>query len=119
MITKQDLKDWLAESERKAYEEKLEAFIDEKIKENTLQGRTTFYISTGQWGKTSSELTSFYEVWYTEELSENNREVVQERVLKKYREFGFDIEKTSVDCGWNNNYFALKFNNVHNLINDK
>ncbi|VXC07512.1 conserved hypothetical protein [Bacillus sp. 349Y] len=116
MITKQDLKDWLAESERKEYAVKLEDFIDRKIKSNALSGETTFYISTGKYAQGGSENTSFYKLWNTEDLSESNRKIVQDRVLERYRDFGFDVEKTSVDCGWSNHYFALKFKNIDAVV---
>lgn len=116
MITKADLKDWLAESDRKEYEAKLEEFIDRKIKENALKGETTFYIPTGKYTREGSQKTGFYLLWNNEKLSETNRKIVQDNVLKKYREFGFVVEKTSVDCGWHNNYFALLFKDIHKVI---
>lgn len=116
MVTKEELKDWLNESARIEYAKKLEERIDKSIKENALKGITTFYISTGEYTREGSRKTPFYKLWYTEELSEENRKIVQEKVIKKYKDFGFDIKKTSVDCGWNNHYFALKFSNIDEVV---
>jgi hypothetical protein len=116
LITKDNLKDWLAESERKEYAKKLEEFIDKRIKVNAISGNTTFHIRTGKYTREGSQKTGFYLLWNTGKLSEENRKIVQDEVLKKYREFGFDIEKTSVDCGWNNSYFALKFIDIQKVI---
>jgi hypothetical protein len=116
LITKDDLKDWLSESERKKHAKKLEEFIDARIKANALSGKTTFHICTGEYTRDGSRKTPFYDLWNTEELSEGNRKIVQDNILKKYRDFGFDVQKTSVDCGWNNNYFALQFTEIQKVI---
>lgn len=117
MITREELKDWLAESDRKSYAKKLESFIDKKIKSNALAGNLTFHISTGKYTRDGSIRTSFYDLWYTEELSENNRGIVHQQVIKKYKDFGFNVEKTRVDCGWSNHYFALMFSNIDEVLN--
>lgn len=118
MVTKEQLKDWLDESAREEYGKKLEERIDKSIRENALRGKTTFYISTGEYTQDGSRKTPFYDLWYTEELSEGNRRIVQEKVIKKYKNSGFDVEKTSVDCGWSNQYFALKFKDIDKVIKD-
>ena len=118
MVTKEELKDWLNESARRKYEERLEEFIDNEIKMNALQGITTFYISTGKYTPDGSKKTTFYKVWFTEELSEDNRKIVQKRVLEKYRDFGFDVVETTKDCGWHHHYFALKFIDIDKVIED-
>ena len=116
MVTKEELKDWLNENARREYAKILEECIDKSIKENALRGNTTFYISTGEYTREGSRKTPFYELWFTEGLSEENRRIVREEVIKKYKDFGFDVEKTSVDCGWNNFYFALKFNGIDKVV---
>jgi hypothetical protein len=116
VVTKEELKDWLNESARKKYEEELEKYIDNAIKINALQGKTSFYISTGKYTLDGSRKTPFYKVWFTDKLSEDNRELVHQKVLKKYREFGFDIEETTMDCGFHNHYFALKFIDIDKVI---
>lgn len=116
MITKEQLKDWLDESARKKYESQLEKFIDNEIRENALQGETTFFVATGKWGRTHSEKTPFYDIWHTDQLSKENREIVQQRVINKYRAFGFNVEESRVDCGWNNHFFALKFSDIHKVV---
>lgn len=116
MVTKEQLKDWLDESARRDYEEKLEKFIDRFIKINALQGNLSFYISTGEYTRDGSIETEFYNLWYTNDLSKENRNIVHERILKKYRDTGFDVEETTVDCGWHNHYFALKFNDIDKVI---
>jgi hypothetical protein len=116
VVSKEELKDWLNENARKNYASKLEDFIDRQIKANALSGNTSFYISTGEYTRDGSKKTPFYQLWNTAELSEENKKIVQESVVGKYKEFGFSIEKTSVDCGWHNHYFALKFNDIHKVL---
>ena|SRR5690606_31655223 len=116
MISKEDLKDWLAENARKNYEKELEEFIDGAIKRNALAGNMTFYIPTGEYATSGSRKTPFYDLWETNKLSNENRMIVQERIINKYKEFGFDIEKTSVDCGWHNHYFALKIKDIDKVV---
>jgi hypothetical protein len=119
MITKEELKDWLAESDRKKYTKEIEEYIDKFIKSNALRGNMTFFISTGDYTRDGSKKTRFYNLWYTKSLSEENRRFVQDKVINKYREFGFDVEKTTVDCGWSNHYFALKFSNIDKVIEEE
>jgi hypothetical protein len=116
MVRKEDLRDWLAENARKKYGKELEEFIDRAIKRNALAGNMTFYIPTGEYTTDGSRKTPFYALWETDTLSQENRKIVQERVINKYKEFGFNIEKTSVDCGWHNHYFALKFNDIDKVV---
>ncbi|OAK70056.1 hypothetical protein [Lederbergia galactosidilytica] len=116
MVTKENLKDWLDVSSRSKYAKKLEEYIDSKIKINALDGKTTFYISAGRYTRDGSTKTPFYDLWYTGELSETNRKLVHDLVINRYREFGFNVSKTSVDCGWNNNYFALEFKDIDKVL---
>ena len=118
MVTKEQLKDWLNENARKKYEEELEKYIDNAIKINALQGNTTFYISTGMYTPDGSSKTKFYDLWYTDKLSEENREIVHQKIINKYRKFGFDVTETQKDCGWHNHYFALKFTDIHKVIEE-
>lgn len=118
MVTKEDLKDWFAENTRKEYAKELEDGIDTAIKNNALRGNSYFHICTGKYTKDGSSKTAFYDLWNTRKVSKENRRIVQERVINKYREFGFDIEKTTVDCGWSNNFFALLFKNIDKVIAD-
>lgn len=116
MIAKEDLKDWLDENNRKEYAKKLESFIDGEIKSNALAGNTTFFIATGRYTKKGSEKTPFYDLWNSNEISEDNRNFVQRIVIDRYREFGFVVRNSSVDCGWNNSYFALQFIDIHKVL---
>ena len=116
MIDKDDLKEWLKEAERKASIKKIEERLDNAIKFNALRGKDTFYVSTGEHTTDRSVRTSFYDVWYDPELSAESRQIVHDAILEKYKEFGFDIELTSIDCGWSNFYAAIKFNNIDRLV---
>lgn len=116
MIDKDDLKEWLKEAERKASIKKIEERLDNAIKFNALRGKYTFYVSTGEHTTNRSVRTSFYDVWYDPELSAESRQIVHDAILEKYKEFGFDIELTSIDCGWSNFYAAIKFNNIDRLV---
>jgi len=116
MINKTDLKDWLDENARNEYVKELEEFIDGRIKANALAGKTTFKISAGKYTTDGSRKTKFYDLWHTDKLSKENRKVVQDRVIDRYKEFGFDVQKTTVDCGWHNHYFALMFKDIDKAV---
>ncbi|WP_314063489.1 hypothetical protein [uncultured Vagococcus sp.] len=118
MIKKDDLKDWLAEGDRNKSKEKLEAFIDKRIKYNALSGKTTFTVCTGEYTRDGSVKTEFYDLWYDQSLSKNNQIIVQNEVIANYQEFGFDVKKVNVDCGWSNNYPALKFTDIDYLLDE-
>lgn len=118
MINKEDLKDWLNENARNEYAKKLEEFIDGEIKKNALKGELTFHISTGEYTRDGSKRTSFYYLWEAEDVSEGNRKIVHDLVIKKYRDFGFDVQRTNVDCGWHNNYFALLFIEIDKVVQE-
>jgi len=118
MIKKDELKDWLDESSRRDQEKKIEESIDAHIKSNALRGETTFVISTGRWAQRGSEATPFYDIWHCDGLTDENKRIVQRRVLEKYRDFGFTVEETRVDCGWSNHYPALKFVDIHKVVEE-
>ncbi|MHC5227544.1 hypothetical protein ACYSNW_04605 [Enterococcus sp. LJL99] len=119
MIDREDLKDWMKESERQKSIEKLEKYIDKVIKANVLEGKYTFFVTTGTWGERSSEKTEFYDLWYDETLSKNNQSIVHNKILDKYTKNGFNVKIDRVDCGWNHQYLALKFSNVNELVEQK
>lgn len=116
MVSKDELRDWLAENARKSYAKELEEFIDCAIKKNALAGSMSFYIPTGEYTRDGSRKTPFYDLWEFNGLSKENRKIVQKGVINRYKEFGFDVEETNVDCGWHNHYFALKFKNIDKVI---
>jgi integrase len=118
MISKNELRDWLDEDARKQYAKKLEKVFDESIKRNALNGKTTFYISTGRVNNAARthEKTGFYEVWHTSKLSDVNRKKVKREVLEKYRQAGFDIQFVREDCGWNSSYDAVQFKDIHKVL---
>ena len=121
MVTKEDLRDWLDEDARKRYAKVLERIFDNAIKTNALNGRTTFLINTGRVNNAVGrhEKTEFYRIWHTEDLSDDNRNKVKKEVLDKYRAFGFSVKVVNVDCGWNSNYEAVQFIDIHKVLEDK
>ena len=119
MITKEDLKDWMSEADRNANEKEIEEYIDRAIKHNVLRGKYTFDISTGRYTTGGSERTGFYGIWYKKSLSTENQNVVHERIIEKYRKAGFDVEESSVDCGWSNFYRSLEFKNVDKMFEEE
>ena len=116
MITKENLKDWLAESERSKALETMESFIDEAIKKNALAGKMNFRVSTGKVGHSRHEKTNFYKLWHAENLSRENQKIVQKKIVQKYKDFGFEVSVIREDCGWHSSYDALEFKNIHMLI---
>lgn len=118
MIKKADLKDWLDEGGRRECERKIEEYIDREIKRNAVAGKFTFLLSTGKYTRNGSVETKFFDLWNCEGLSYENKRIVQNRVIEKYRDFGFTVERTTVDCGWNNFYPAIKFENIDKAIKE-
>lgn len=116
MIKKEDLKDWLAESERFKAIEAIEIYIDEAIKKNALAGKMNFRVSTGRVGHGHHERTKFYKLWHAEDLSRENQKIVQKKIIEKYRDFGFEVSLISEDCGWHSRYDALEFKNINKVI---
>ncbi len=118
MINKNDLKDWLKEADRKRAIAKIEEVLDSAIKRNALAGKYDFMVSTGRYTRDGSEKTDFYNIWYNQELSDENQNIVQATVIKKYKDAGFDIAIGSHDCGWSNFYRCVKFKNINKLIEE-
>ena len=120
MVTREQLKDWLDVNARKKYAEKLEEIFDDAIKRNALKGITTFVVSTGRINNVMRrhEKTEFYSIWHTQDLSDDNREVVKREILKKYREHGFTVDVVLDDCGWGSQYEAVMFTDIHKALEE-
>ena len=119
MITKEELRDWLDEDAREKRYEEIEKYIDKKAKEEILSGKRTFYISTGRVGNGSDERTEFYKLWCSPDLSVASANKVRNKILKAYRDQGFDVDEVNVDCGWGSLYKAVRFENVHKVLEGK
>lgn len=121
MITKEDLNDWLKESERKESEKEIEEFIDKTIKRNVLRGKYTFYISTGMPNNALNRAvkTKFHDIWLNPKLSLENQNIVQKRIIQKYRDFGFQVGVKNEDCGWDMIYPALLFIDVDKAVENR
>ena len=117
MITKKQLRDWLDDSERTKVLNEMERYIDEEIKYNVLNGRTTFEIHTvignSFWGISK---TSFYFLWYKKKLSEENLKIVRSKIIEMYQENYFDITIRKTETINGKNYDILKFTNVENVF---
>lgn len=118
MINKDDLKDWMKEADRKKAVAEIEKVLDAAIKRNALAGKYTFIVSTGMYTRSGSERTSFYDIWYNPKLSGENQRLVQQTILEKYKDAGFDVEEGSHDCGWSNFYTAIEFKDIDKAIAD-
>lgn len=117
MITKKQLRDWLDDSERTKVLEQMESYIDKTIKENVLNGRTTFEVHTVNgnsfWGINK---TSFYLLWYSKKLSEENLKIVRSKIIEMYQENYFDVTIRKTETINGKNYDILKFTNVENVL---
>lgn len=116
MINKKDLKNWISEGDRQRSIEAIEKYIDDAIHYNAIKNNLTFCVRTGVWGNENSEKTDFYDIWFDKNLTPENRRIVQDRVLKKYQDEGFDVRTVNLDCGWNNSYEAVRFTNVDKVF---
>jgi len=120
MVTKEQLRDWLDADTRRKRIAKIEEVLDRKIKENALAGKTTFYVSTGETNNITHRHheSHFYDTWHNEDLSEESRGKIKREVLRKYREAGFEVDVVDLDHGWNSSYEAVRFRNIHKLVED-
>ncbi|EUJ44438.1 hypothetical protein [Paenilisteria rocourtiae] len=121
MIKRDELKDWLKESERRASISKIETYLDNQIKNHVLKGKYSFTISTGEPDNVLHRdvKTGFYDIWHDPDLSKDNRRIVHSKILEKYRTFGFKIDKHTVDCGWNSRYDAVSFKDIDKSIEEE
>ena len=119
MITKKQLRDWLDNSERTKVLEQMESYIDEEIKYNVLKGKTTFEIHTviGNyfWGINK---TSFYFLWYSKKLSEENLKIVRSKIIEMYQENYFDVTLKETETINGKKYDILKFTDIENALNN-
>lgn len=116
MINKKDLKNWISEGDRQRSIEAIEKYIDNAIHHNAIKNKLTFFVRTGIWGNKYSEKTDFYDIWFDKNLTPENRRIVQDRVLKKYQDEGFDVITVDLDCGWNNSYEAVRFTDIDKVF---
>lgn len=118
MITKEQLKDWLDTNTRKERYEELEKHIDGCIKRHALRGNKTFTISTGRVNNSARthEKTNFYDKWHNPDLSKESVKMIQDKVIGAYRGNGFDVTVVNEDCGWSSSYEALKFKDIHKVL---
>lgn len=121
MITKEQLKDWLDTHKRKERLAELEKHIDGCIKHHALRGNKTFTISTGRVNNHARrhEKTNFYDKWHNPDLSKESIKMIQEEVVKAYKDNGFDVTVVNEDCGWNSSYEALLFKDIHKVLEDE
>ena len=116
MINKKDLKNWISEGDRQRSIEAIEKYIDDAIHYNAIKNNLTFCVRTGIWGNKNSEKTDFYDIWFDKNLTPENRRIVQDSVLKKYRDEGFYVRTVKLDCGWNNSYEAVRFVDIDKVF---
>lgn len=123
MIDKEKLKDWLAVGEREKHFERIREYVNEIIKDNALEGKTSFLVSTGYRLDTPYSMSpgksDFYDIWNCEGLSRENRRIVQNKIIDGYRKAGFDVELVYKDYGHNETFEALSFVDIDNAVKDK
>ena len=118
MITIEQLKDWNDVKARKVLEEKIERYIDEKIKCSVLSGKLNIRISTGYHGRKTHSKSEFYSLWLSEEISSSSLEVVQNNIIEKYKEIGLRVTREYFDEGWHSSYKGLQIVIPEELLED-
>lgn len=116
MIDKNELKQWFAEGEKRRSESLIEEYIDECIKENALNNNTTFTIYTYEQNSDNNIKTSFHDKWFTPELSKRERYQVQERIINKYRENGYSVERCFVESTSKGKSQGLRFFDIDKVV---
>lgn len=107
MITIEQLKDWNDIKARQRLQERIEGYIDETIKRSVLSGNLTIRVSTGYHGRDIHSKSDFYNLWLNKDISQSSLEVVQNRIIEKYKKLGLMVTKERFDEGWHSRYDGL------------
>lgn len=93
MITKEQIKDWLEVDKRNKVLVDIEDYIDNHLKRNLMEGKTTISISTMKYIEAFQvhKETEFMKLWSSPELSKDGKEYVQKSTIEKYVAHGFDV----------------------------
>lgn len=119
MITKEQIRDWLEVDKRKDVLANIEGYIDDKLKENLMEGKTTIIIPTMKYIDAFQihQETEFMELWESPELSDDGKEYVQKHIIDKYVTHGFDVSiEKGTKAHTNDKYEYIKFKNIHKMI---
>lgn len=125
MITKEQIKDWLQIKVRQKSEVEIEKYIDKQLKENLMNGVTSFNIVThktkpGHYGMLYS--TEFNEIWNNPELSEDNKKKAQMNVIEKYRKNGFPIDSFQLTGEYTGEYdkvyHCVSFDRIEKMLEE-
>lgn len=119
MITREKMIDLAKKGERDELIKKIESYIDDEIEENILKNKFTFTISTGRRGNSYPETTMFWNLWDANSLSDENKRIVHEFVIAKYRLNGFDVCVTEEDVGYNMKWPCLLFKDIDKIWKQK
>lgn len=110
-LTKELLKELLDSNKREKYIKDICEYLDNKIKYWLLNKKYNFlYVETMTYSNEtrSSRKNEFYKLWEMEDLSQESRKAVRNKIIEIYSEF-FDVEDTTVDIGMNQICDAIKF----------
>lgn len=110
-LTKELLKELLDSNKREKYIKDICEYLDNKIKYWLLNKKYNFlYVETMTYSNEtrSSRKNEFYKLWEMEDLSQESRKAVRNKIIEIYSEF-FDVEDTTVDIGMHQICNAIKF----------
>ncbi len=109
MIEKELIKEYLNVDKRKKIEKSMEDYIDKKIKEKLLEGKTMIYISTGCADnlKRIAKKNIFYNIWCSKDIPSESLSLARDNIINKYSSVGLIVERMSFDEGWNTYFEGL------------
>lgn len=117
MITVEQIKDWSNERARRELSERIEAFIDNEIKEQLLGGHKDFIkISTGYHGRDTHYKSDFYELWCNDNMSQTSLMKVRNEIIEKYEAIGLEVISRDYDEGWHSRYPGLEIRIPQELL---
>lgn len=119
MITLEQLKDWNDVKARQNLEEKIENYIDDKIKNSVLSGKLIVRVSTGFHGRQIHGRSEFYDLWLNDKLSQYSLRVVQNNIIEKYTAIGLKVTEETFDEGWHSRYDGLLIVIPEELLEDE
>ena len=119
MITVEQIRDWSNENARNKLEEKIEEYVDSKIKQNLLNGKThAIRISTGSSIRNDHFKNDFYDLWCNDKISDDNLNKVKANIIKKYRSIGLEVDEVQIDEGHYVSYPGLRIIIPDELLED-
>jgi hypothetical protein len=92
MISRKQLKNWLNVTAKKDLEESLETYIDGQLKKHIIDGDFDFTLTASNYlSLEDKEITRLGKILQESQLEEEVWMAVLEKVIQKYKDFGFQV----------------------------